>query len=188
MLTHKGTQTIETNRLILRRFVAEDAGAMFRNWANDSEVCRFMTWQPHGEIENTRILLDKWIAEYINDYCYHWAIISKDIMEPIGSVGVNHIDSKAMWCEMGYCISRTYWNTGVMTEAVKAVLDYLFREIGFNRIQAKHHADNPASGRVMQKSGMTYEGTLRKASYTDALGLYDCKLYSILRDEYGLEV
>lgn len=50
-MTHKGTVMLETERLILRRFVAEDAEAMFRNWVNDPEVTRYLTWQPHGSIE-----------------------------------------------------------------------------------------------------------------------------------------
>ena len=64
MLTHKGTVTLETPRLILRRAEPADAPAMFRNWATDPEVTKYLTWPPHGNIAITRSLLERWSAEY----------------------------------------------------------------------------------------------------------------------------
>jgi ribosomal-protein-alanine N-acetyltransferase len=63
-MTHKGTVTLETARLTLRRFAAGDADAMFRNWSNDPEVTRYLTWPPHGVIENTRAVVDFWVKGY----------------------------------------------------------------------------------------------------------------------------
>ena len=63
MMDHKGTKTIETERLILRKFSPDDAGAMFNNWANDPEVTRYLTWQPHVSPETTRELLTRWAEE-----------------------------------------------------------------------------------------------------------------------------
>ena len=67
MLKHKGTQTIETSRLILRQARIEDAEAMFRNWANDPEVTKYLTWPPHGDLEVTRKLLHCWVESYQED-------------------------------------------------------------------------------------------------------------------------
>ena len=83
MLKHKGTQTIETSRLIMRQARIEDAEAMFRNWANDSEVTKYLTWPPHGNVEVTKQILASWVEGYKNDDYYQWMIVLKDKNEPI---------------------------------------------------------------------------------------------------------
>lgn len=85
MLTHKGTQTIQTDRLILRRAVLEDAEPMFRNWATDPEVTKYLTWPPHESVDVTRSLLERWTAEYENDDYYHWMIVLKEIGQPLSA-------------------------------------------------------------------------------------------------------
>lgn len=184
MLSHKGTQNIETKRLVLRQFQIEDAQPMFKNWANDPNVTRFMTWEPHGQIENTIELLKGWVADYAKPSVYLWVILDKANREPVGSIGVVDSSEKDMWCEVGYCLSQSLWGQGLTTEALRGVIDFLFREVGFNRIQAKHYAENPASGKVMTKSGMQYEGTLRKLMFKLNYGFYDCLVYSILRQTW----
>ena len=74
MLTHKGTQTIYTERLVLRRFTVDDAQAMYDNWANDERVSRFLSWSPHKSSEETKQLLEGWCDAYKNDTTYNWAI------------------------------------------------------------------------------------------------------------------
>ncbi|GAA0773821.1 hypothetical protein GCM10008908_22630 [Clostridium subterminale] len=78
---------------------------------------------------------------------------------------------------------------GIITEALKAVINYLFSEVGFNRIVATHDTNNIASGKVMIKSGMKYEGTLRQSEWRDNKGFYDLAVYAILKDEWlkGME-
>ncbi len=185
MLRHTGTQPLETGRLILRRFEKADAQAMFENWANDAEGCRYMTWEPHGEVENTKSLLEGWVAAYESDSQYNWAIVLKETGEPIGSLGLVSISERGMWGEVGYCLSRRYWNQGLMTEALLACLSFCFLQVGFNRIQAKHHVDNPASGAVMRKAGMKYEGLLHEILYKESLGFCNCEQYYLLRRDYG---
>ena len=89
MLNHKGTQTIETPRLILRKARMEDAEPMLRNWANDTEVTKFLTWPTHGNIEVTKKLLESWVGSYQRDDYYQWMIVLKEINEPIGSIMAN---------------------------------------------------------------------------------------------------
>ena len=72
MLTHKGTQTIMTDRLILRKFEYSDADDMFKNWANDSEVTKFLTWQPHNNVEVTKAIIEQWVNEYEHNCTYNW--------------------------------------------------------------------------------------------------------------------
>lgn len=180
MLNHQGTQLIKTQRLVLRKFTMQDAEMMFANWANDPLVTRYMTWEPHGQLENTRGIIGGWLAEYGNSNFYHWAIVSKSNMQPVGSLGCVAASERDMCCELGYCLSRSLWNQGLTSEALRAVISFLFHPVGFNRIQAKHHIANPASGKVMQKAGMVYEGTLREAMYKENHGFYNCPIYAIL--------
>jgi [ribosomal protein S5]-alanine N-acetyltransferase len=183
MLAHKGTIAIETPRLTLRPFAAEDAEDMFANWCNDPEVTRYLSWKPHGDIGVTRGVLNQWIADYANPEKYHWAIVPKEINQVIGSISGMEVSNAHLRCEIGYCIGKAHWNKGYMTEALKAVVSYLVREIGCIRVQAFHYAANPASGKVMLKAGMSYEGRLR-SFHLDGRGLpVDCLMYSILREE-----
>ena len=184
MRSHKGTSTLETPRLILRRFAANDVEAMFENWANDPEVTKFLTWAPHGKVENTQELLKMWHDQYESPDYYNWAIELRDFGEPIGSIGVVDSSVTDMRCEVGYCISKAYWGQGIVSEALAEVIRFLFTEVGFNRIQAKHDVNNPASGRVMAKNGMQCEGVLRAFSYQKHLGFCDLALNAILKSDF----
>ena len=183
MLTHKGTQTIETSRLILRRAIREDAEPMFRNWATDPEVTKYLTWPPHENVEVTQNLLKRWTTEYEKDDYYHWMIVLKEIGEPIGSLLVTTV-GRAQSAHIGYCIGQKWWHKGIMHEAVQAVIKYLFEEVGYHRVEAMHDPNNPNSGRVMRKCGMKYEGTTH-ASDRNNQGICDADHYAILRSDWG---
>lgn len=184
MLKHLGTQKLETERLILRKFKEEDAIDMFNNWASDSEVTKYLTWCAHSSVEVSKQVTGLWIASYSNTEHYQWAIELKEIGEVIGSIGLVDINNNDENCEIGYCMGKAFWNKGIMTEAFSEVINFLFNEIGFQRIEARHDVDNPASGHVMEKCNLKYEGTLRKTCRNNSGNLVDCKYYSILRDEY----
>lgn len=184
MLINNGTQQLETERLILRRFKPSDAEYMFKNWATDYEVSKFLSWNPHKDINVTRQIVDGWLNDYDKNNCYNWAIELKDFGEIIGQISVVSLSEKYCSCEIGYTLGRLFWGKGIMAEALKAVIGYLFNEIGMNRIEAKHNTLNPASGMVMQKSRMKHEGILRQVQ-VDKNGDYnDLAVYSILKSEY----
>jgi len=159
MLTHQGTQLLRTARLLLRPYTEHDADMMFANWANDEEVCRYLTWPPHGDIEVTRGIVRDWAACYGNDCYYHWGITLAG--ELIGDIAVVRWSEQNACAALGYCLGCQWWGRGIMTEALTAVTRYLLEQIGFHRIQLEHDRDNPASGRVMQKAGLRYEGCLQ---------------------------
>lgn len=181
MLTHKGTQTIETPRLILRKARMEDAEPMFRNWANDAEVTKFLTWPAHGSIEVSERVLASWVDCYQKDDYYQWMIVLKEINEPIGSIMASTV-GRAKCAHIGYCIGKTWWHQGIMTETLNAVMDFLFDEVGYHRVEAMHDPNNPHSGGVMKKCGMKYEGTLRQADRNNQ-GICDASYYGILKSE-----
>ena len=183
MLTHRGTQPIETARLILRRAVREDAEPMFRNWASDPEVTKYLTWPTHDSVEVTRKVLESWLAEYERGNYYQWVIELKDMGQPIGSISVVRQNDNVEEAEIGYCIGSHWWHQGIMTEALAAVIEYLFTEVGMNRVAARHDPNNPHSGMVMRKCGMKYEGTNRACDRNNQ-GICDAAQYSILRSEW----
>lgn len=177
-MIHKGTKALVTNRLILRQFIKYDAKAMFNNWANDPEVTKFLSWEPHGSIEVTKALLESWVGDYKNLNCYNWAIVfGGDLIGSIGLLNPNYDISEA---EAGYCMSKRYWGKGIMAEALTAVLQYSFDEVGFNRIFAKHNTDNPNSGKVMKKCGMRYLETKNAPLALKPDKIVMCDIYEIL--------
>ena len=182
MLTHKGTQTIKTERLTLRRFTPDDAQAMFDNWASDERVTRYLTWPPHKSPELTRQLLEGWCAAYENPDTYKWAMEYEG--ELIGNISVVRISENSEWADLGYCMGHAYWHRGLMTEAAKAVIDFLFEAVGVHRVAISHAVKNPASGRVAQKCGLTFEGTSREFFKTSTGEFLDISYYGIIRSEW----
>ncbi len=178
-----GTQRIETDRLILRRYKIEDADAMYKNWASDSEVTKFLTWQPHPSVDVSRSIIEDWLKEYSDEKYYQWAIVLKDNgNEPIGGISVVHMNEDISMVHIGYCLGRAWWRRGIMSEALKAVTDFMFDTVEVNRVEARHDPRNPNSGKVMQKCGMKYEGTLRSADRNNQ-GICDACYYALLRSE-----
>ena len=173
-----GTKTINTKRLILRPFQVEDAREMFENWASDPEVTQYLTWLPHESVETTKESLKRWVEGYQNPLQFKWAIVFNN--EVVGSIDVVHLEEKLDAVEIGYALSRKCWGKGIMTEALIAVSRYLLEEAGCNRVCARHDVNNPASGKVMQKVGMTYEGTLRQIGKNNQ-GICDMAYYSIIK-------
>ena len=181
-MQHQGTKTIETKRLILRRFTMEDAPAMYRNWASDPEVTKYLTWPTHSSAEVSRQVLIDWTGQYEDNTFYQWAIVPKEFGEPVGSIGVVRLNEQAQLAHIGYCIGTNWWHQGITSEAMQAVMDYMFDDVGVNRVESRHDPRNPNSGRVMRKCGMNYEGTLRQSDWNNQ-GICDASWYALLAHE-----
>lgn len=180
MIKNSGTKKIETKRLILRRFKIDDVECFYNNVGNDNLIDKHVLWNKHKDKKETETLINKWVEDYNNDFVYRWVVELKEINEVIGSISCHKIDPKNLTCEVGYSYCSKYWNKGYATEALKTVLDYL-KEEGFKTVYASHLGLNPASGKVMLKSGMQYEGTLRNRIIDKTTGEYDnLVFYSIL--------
>lgn len=180
-MNHCCTQKLETDRLILRRYVIEDAAAMYNNWASDKEVTKYLMWQPHPSLEISRKVTEDWVNQYSDKSFYHWAIVLKENGdEPIGDIAVVNMNEETSAVHIGYCIGRAWWHNGITSEALKAVMDYLFDEVNVNRIESRHDPRNPHSGKVMQKCNMKYEGTLRNSDWNNQ-GVCDACYYALLK-------
>lgn len=183
-MKHCGTQRLETERLILRRFVSEDADAMYKNWASDSEVTKFLTWPTHSSTDVSKYVTDDWVNSYSNEKYYQWAIVLKENGDvPIGSISAVDMKEDISMVQIGYCIGRNWWNKGITSEAMQEVMKFFFEEIGVNRVEARHDPKNPNSGKVMEKCGMKYEGTMRSADKNNQ-GICDAVYYALLKSEW----
>lgn len=175
-MKHVEIGRIETPRLVLRPFVAEDAQAMFDNWASDDDVTRFLTWPTHSGVEVTRSVIASWTS---GKHCT-WCIEPREEGAPMGSIGLVEIDEASEAVEVGYCLSKRCWGKGYAAEALRAVNEWIFREMGARRVVAKHDVENPNSGKVMRKAGMTYLET-RRVHAGNKLGERDVDVYKLDR-------
>ena len=178
-----GTKYIETDRLILRKFTLEDAEDMYKNWASDDDVTRHITWQTHKNIEETKEVVAKYVFDSENENYYHWCIELKSTNAAVGSIGAFRMFEDLSLFEVGYSIGKKFWNQGITTEAMHAIIKFFFEEVGVNRIEARHDTKNPASGVVMKKAGMQFEGILRQAGKNNT-GICDSAVYAILKEDY----
>lgn len=174
---------LNTPRLRLRRLTMRDAEDIFR-YSRDAEVARHVLWDPHRTLGDSRAYLRYMLRRYRNHEPASWGIEWRETGQIIGTIGFMWIQSDNNAAEVGYSLARSFWNHGVMTEALKAVIAHGFGSMNLNRIEAQHETTNPASGAVMRKCGMVREGTLRQRLYNK--GRYvDVELYAILRRDYG---
>lgn len=142
--------TLETSRLILRPFCENDAEDMFRGWTSDPEVSKYMIWNTHQSIDETKALLSLWAAEYEKPERLNFAIMLKAENKLIGGIDVvGYIDATPV---IGYNLARPYWNKGYMTEACRCVLEYLFSK-GYGEVKIDAVAENTGSNRVIEKCG-----------------------------------
>lgn len=151
--------TLETKRLILRPFTIEDAQEMFFGWASDPEVTKYLQWNTHENIEETKKILSIWIDEYEKPERLNFAIGLKKEGKLIGGIDVvGYLGGVRGTPVIGYNLARKYWGNGYMTEACRCVIDYLF-SIGHTEIRIDAVSENIASIRVIQKCGGIYSKT-----------------------------
>ena len=184
-MKHLGTIRLETDRLILRRFTLEDAGSVFKNWASDEEVTKYLTWPTHKTIDVSRGYMDYCVKGYDHPSFYQWGIELKETRELIGNISVVQVTDEIDRLELGWVIGRPYWGNGYTAEAAIIIIAFLFDQVGANCICAGHDVNNPNSGRVMQKAGMKFEGILRQSGRNNQ-GIVDMARYSILRSEQSM--
>lgn len=174
--------TLATPRLILRPFAPTDAPVVER-LAGAFAVANTTLNIPHPYPPGAAA---RWIATHDEEYregaAVIWAIVIHGSDEPSGAIGLA-INQRHAHAELGYWLGEPYWGQGYTTEAATAVLAYGFTHLKLHRILARHFGRNPASGRVMQKIGMTYEGCQREHFLKDGV-FEDSMLYGIVRAEW----
>ncbi len=150
-----GAQPFATKRCSLRQFKNGDEEYIFKNWASSEKVARYVTWYAHKSIDDSRDFCRYTVEKSKNLDNFDWMIELNDLGEPIGSIGVVSADTEKREAELGWVIGEKWWNKGIMTECAEAVIAYLIFVVGFDKLTASHITENAASGRVMEKCGMT---------------------------------
>lgn len=173
---------IETERLRIRKLSEADAEDMFA-YASDSEVTRHLIWNTHESIEDTLLFIRSTLSAYSSGEPGTWGIEFRETGKLIGTIGLHNWKPESRRIETGYVISKELWGRGIVPEALSAVIKLIFEKTDINRIEAYHFTGNEKSGRVMEKCGMKYEGTLREYVYCKG-SFRDVRQYSILKREY----
>ena len=183
-MKYLGTKELETKRLHLRRATKEDSYEAYKNWCNSNIVDKYVLWKQHENPEITFNLYSEWEQQYNDPTTFRWIVELKETNELIGTIDVSKKFIKYGTCEIGYCYGEKFWNKGYGTEALMAVIKYLFEECDAELICAEFMDNNPASGKVMSKSGLKYDGVLR-SRVVDKLGKRnDLLCYSLTKEEY----
>jgi ribosomal-protein-alanine N-acetyltransferase len=184
---------IETARLRLRGLEPADAPAMF-DYASDPELTRHVIFTTHQSPAESRQVIDRLIAENAAGTILMWGVTLRDdgglqnangtcqngAGRLVGTCGFGHLWPAHARAELGYVLGRGLWGRGLMTGAVRAVIDFGFETLGLNRIDARCFVANVASARVMEKAGMRFEGILREQIHAKG-AFQDLKSYSVLR-------
>jgi ribosomal-protein-alanine N-acetyltransferase len=178
--------TIETTRLVLRPLTMADDEAIYA-YGSDPEVSKYVSFDTHRSIDDARVFLRTTLDNYAaGEDPAGFGIVLKDQGFLIGTIGYLNWNNDHKRIEIGYAISRSYWNHGYVSEAATGLISYFFRHSDLMRIEARCRLENTASARVLEKAGMKFEGILRKQMLFKGEH-HDMKMYSIIRDEWQRE-
>jgi ribosomal-protein-alanine N-acetyltransferase len=152
---------LETSRLILRSIKTEDTEDYFA-FASEEEVTRYLRWGPHNSLAQTESYIQHVLSEYREGSDGPWGIELKETGKLIGSIHLMTISARHSKAEIGFLLARSYWNQGLMTEALTAVLAYALDALGLNRIEAFCLIENDIARHLLEKVGLKEEGILRE--------------------------
>jgi len=183
MLKHTGTIQIETERLLLRKFVYDDITNMLKNWIANPAVQNEYGEPEYKTAAEVHELLSKWILKYKNNDFYRWAIILKEENENIGQIAFCKVYTEIGTAEIEYCIGKNYWGKGYATEALNAVIEFSFKEPKFYKLEAFHRIANSRSGSVLKKSIMKEVETVTRFE-VENIKPEDDICYAIMSEDY----
>jgi O-acetyl-ADP-ribose deacetylase (regulator of RNase III)/predicted acetyltransferase len=172
---------LETPRLRLRPPTTDDARFIFEDYAQDAEVTRYLTWAPHRDIEETRSFLAGCERSWFEGSAFPWVIERKEDERLLGMIDLRLSGPRA---DVGYVLARAHWGRGYMVEAVRTLVQWSMAQAGIHRLGALCDVENTASRRVLEKAGLTLEGTLRRWGYHSGAGRAprDVLSFSIVRE------
>lgn len=176
-MNHIGTRTLETGRLILRRFKEDDAQEIYEGYINQEDFLYYANKEKRTlpeEIDSLKGIDEK----YNNLEYYNWLITLKENKKIIGAIHLN-IDNSTDSVEFNYAIDERYQGNGYMTEALEVIKNYCLDDIKVNRIFGGCEINNIASKKVMEKCNFIYEQTLNNHLKLKD-GYHDMYIYSII--------
>ena len=171
---------LETERLILRELIKEDAKGIFACFSND-KVTRYYGQEPLERIEQAESLVDFFSKNYHEKRGIRWGIERKESKGIIGTIGFNAWSPKHKRAEIGYELHPEHWRKSYMIEAAAKVLSYGFEDMGLTRIGAVVFIENDASNHLLTKLGFQKEGILKQYMYQNGIA-HDTYVYSLLKN------
>lgn len=174
-------EKFETKRLQLRKPLISDSVPIFNQYAQDAEVTKYLTWQPHKNINETRQFVQRCLDVWKDGTAFPWAVIRKLDQQFLGMVEITAIDHAGL--NVGYVLAKKYWGNGYVVEALKSIIKWGLKQPDIYRIWAVCDVDNAASARVLEKAGMQKEGILRRWLILSNISQIprDCFCYSIVK-------
>jgi ribosomal-protein-alanine N-acetyltransferase len=178
---YRNLPRLETARLILRKATESDVSDVFA-YSSDAEVTRYLRWGPHQTLAETEDYVNEVLAGYREGLDGPWLMEHKHNHTVIGHIHLMEINAQHRKAQVGFVLSKSYWNQGIATEALRKALEFSFDRLELNRVEGLCLIDNRAAARVMEKAGMKKEGELREYLFQKG-ALWDFCMYSMLRDE-----
>lgn len=175
-----GTKNLETSRLILRPFTNFDYEQVFKNYASDKEVTKFLSWEAHENVDITKAYIESIVASYSDLSVYNWAIVLKETNEVIGNISATKLFLNKNQLEIGYVLSKNYRNKGLMSEALRIVISFFIEEVKVNKILVDTDARNLASRKVALNANMTFLNVTEKDGL-NCSGVCDTAHYEFLK-------
>jgi RimJ/RimL family protein N-acetyltransferase len=174
-------EKIVSERLLLRIPTMEDAFQIFQLYAQDPEVTKYLTFEPHQSIKDTKTFLKRCLNNWKKNTSFPWTIIRRHDKQLMGMIEIVNIEQSGV--QLGYVLAREFWGNGYMTESLKLIIDWSFTQKDLYRVWAVCDLENKASSRVMEKAGMQKEGLLRRWVQLPFFGEIprDCYCYSIVK-------
>jgi ribosomal-protein-alanine N-acetyltransferase len=176
----KPPDTVETFRLLLRLPVLDDIDIIFRKYAQDREVTKYLIWRPHENINVTREFVCRCFQCWKDETAFPWVVVRKIDYELVGMIELR-LDK--FIADLGYVIAREYWGMGYATGITKSVVEWTMAQENIYRCWATCDIENLASARVLEKAGMQREGILRRFTVHPNISdePRDCYCYSAVK-------
>ncbi len=174
---------LETERLALRELRSGDAESLFAV-LGDEAVAEFYDDDVFDDVSQASEQIEAWAAGYRARRCVRWAIAQRENGGLIGTCGYYGFHNWHKRAGIGYELARPFWRQGIMTEALGAIIEFGFKRIGLNRIEAAVMLDNEGSVKLLEKLGFHQEGVLREYEHWGGKGCVDLRMFSLLKREY----
>lgn len=176
-------EELHTSRLRLRKLTMEDVKPYYERIGSCPDVTRYMLFSPHRDISESVDSIEKALRRYREGKCYRFGIALRDTDELIGVIEPLRFEEEGSSCSFAYMLGKDFWGKGYGTEALAAVLDFLFGKMDMERVEADHMAENPGSGAVMRKVGMVFQGVEEDKYEKDGV-LHNAVCYAITKEQW----
>lgn len=179
-MNHKGTKTIETQHLLLRKFKSSDAKDMYHNWAGNKADTQFSIWDKHHSISDTKDVLEKWDKRKDRNKTYRWCVEDKECGQAIGEIEVIAIHKETQAGDLTFTMGKEFKEKGLAKEALENIIHFLFKEVQLNRLTFDQDVNNEVDRALAEELQFEYEGTQKQALANNS-GISDKALYAVLR-------